>query len=762
MKKKTKVLALCSLCAAMGLGIVATAGATMGFDGIGIMAAKHDASHVLTEKAYEAPGVDKEGYKPYWHCAECCTVDANSARYDFVDKDTQVKLEQIVMAPLTGATEADIVEGDEIGTINKGKFKYVDQGVNGVDGEQGTSNPLYIKDSGKTALFFSRSGKTGEAYNATDNTNCSEFRFSPMGKAVVSSVTFSYRYLDYGKGVWNGGSGVSEPAGWHSMVQFKDGTYYGKAVEFQNDDTWHEMTLTYKDWESAGSKDATTNFTDLIFKFVDLRGHFMISGLKFNTATMLTLKNTTADGTDVTKAVTDDKLPEAPAMEGKKFLGWYDEAGNEVTSAAETTTLVAKWAVEYRSFGNDVLLDLDKGDEFFGEVEGYQKLKVRGIYDKNDDVANNRYVLRDNSVVLFPWVTNWYTGKVGAELPAFNFSEVSGKVFFNFGLHLAMDNTSLFLEGTDLGQTASDIDNYLVTVDGKVLTVVNVKTSQTFDLTLADEVYNGERGLQLTCDGFPYRFLVISAFYAMDCDYVAVAKKYEEALPETPVTDDTAIASVKEIQKMRNWFSAYEVAQNPMSAKLEAWINALPKTLYSFDDHGISLTAKGISNSQGAVDAAYREGGIGSSVPFNLGDGYFIATTNNLTKSVGCVTLPALDFSAYKKVTFAFGFGGNAGNGSKSADWALGQAPEGATSVKDLDTFIGASIPTLTNAWGLAEDMKAVISGGNIVFNNSGSVKDKTFALDNDIYTGKKGLTLSLSDVCWEFMVISPIIGSNL
>lgn len=181
MKKKTKVLALCGICAAMGIGLAGVAGSTIGFGGVQIAAAKHDPSHVLTEKAYTAPTTEGEGYKPYWHCAECCKVSANDARYDYADKTTNVALGDLVMPKLKAATKDDVAEGDQIATVNTQKFKYVDQGVDGPEAtsDKKESTPVYVKDGDKTALFFSRSGKTGEAYNATTNDFCSEFRFSP-------------------------------------------------------------------------------------------------------------------------------------------------------------------------------------------------------------------------------------------------------------------------------------------------------------------------------------------------------------------------------------------------------------------------------------------------------------------------------------------------------------------------------------------------------------------------------------------------------
>lgn len=171
MKKKTTVLALAGLAACLGVGVAAVAGASMNIGGLNIIAANHESTHTLKEKAYEAPGVGKEGFKPYWLCAECCSSSVLDARYDFEDRTQNVTIDDITIPALTGATSEDVKEGDLISTINVNKFKYVDQGINGVDGVEGESTPVYIKDSDKTALFFSRSGKTGDAYDATDNTN---------------------------------------------------------------------------------------------------------------------------------------------------------------------------------------------------------------------------------------------------------------------------------------------------------------------------------------------------------------------------------------------------------------------------------------------------------------------------------------------------------------------------------------------------------------------------------------------------------------
>ena len=481
----------------------------------------------------------------------------------------------------------------------------------------------------------------------------------------------------------------------------------------------------------------------------------------------VTLKNVNDDGSDKAEHISLGTMPTTPADVGsRRFLGWFDASGKKVERVLDDMTLYAHYTAEYRSYENEILQDLNFEDSSFGAIEGYHKLSVRSAFDKADDIKNDRYPEREGDAVLFPWKgDNMYSGKVGTQLPAFNFSAATEPIFFDMGYggYVTGNKNPLMFEGHDVGTASkNDVYNYQVTINGKSVSVYNASTNATATFELADDVYNGERGLQFICDDMNGLFFVISAFRSLLCDYVGLAYSYEQALPETPKNDDDLIATVRKYQEIRKIYT--EVEANtifPVSAKMAKWINALPKTFYSFDDHGVSLSCTGIDNSQSRVDQAYRNKGFADNLPFDLGEGYFIAFTNGLKSSVGSITFPALDFSAYKTVSFSFGFGGNSGSFEKSADWALGAAPEGATSLKDLDTFIGASVATTDGGWSKASDMKAVISDGKITFNNSGTVSDKTLTLDNDIYTGKKGLTLSLSDVEWEFVVISPLVSSG-
>ena len=255
MKKK---LVIISAAAVLALGGLATIAGAIGSGNMSITkAATAHTEHADsdgTERAFYAPGTythlnengeevtDETGTIPYWRCNSCCSSNPDSARYDLKDHNKALTLADVQIPALTKAAKSDIAAGDEIANVNLGKFKYVDQGANGVDGKEGTSTPWYVKDTDgdgkeRTAVYFSRSGKTGDAYNvvlgASDvNKDCSEFRFSVPEeyKKGCSSVTFSYKYEDWGSGVWNATDNAAQPKGAHAMIQFKDGSYIGSDV----------------------------------------------------------------------------------------------------------------------------------------------------------------------------------------------------------------------------------------------------------------------------------------------------------------------------------------------------------------------------------------------------------------------------------------------------------------------------------------------------------------------------------------------------
>lgn len=317
MKSKNKSIVVLSLCGVLLSGLL------IGFvasDGQKAIVPANAAGDTFVEKAYERPTTSENGLKAYYmDVTSCPTAGPGASRFEYKDykKSPQV-LTNISMADLTipALTTAEAPTGDLITAVGTGKYKYLDQGVNGVEGTEGTTTPFYVSDGGHTALFMSRSGKTGDPLVTKSNTDCSEFRFSNT-TAVVSSITFSYRYLDYGTGYWSNADGAptaSDPGqinNAHFMLQMKDSnSYFGQAVNLVNDDAWHTITVSYADCAyhfvgGAVSTDAaafTTNLTDIIFKFVDLRGHIFVSGLSVSAKTAL---YSAKDGSAFEQAVTN-------------------------------------------------------------------------------------------------------------------------------------------------------------------------------------------------------------------------------------------------------------------------------------------------------------------------------------------------------------------------------------------------------------------------------------------------------------------------
>ncbi len=311
MKKKLMIISVSGLLALGGLttiGAVAGAGGSLSLTKAASTHADHSDSDG-EEHAFYAPGVKDDkgiayatGNKPYWRCNACCSSSPDSARYDLNDHSKALSLSDVQIPALTKVDSSKVASGDGIANVNTAKFKYVDQGENGVSGKEGTSTPWYVQDEGKTAVYFSASGRTAQ------DKNCSEFRFTVPEeyKKDCVSVTFSYKYENWGEGAVSGGS-MSEPSAFKAMVQFKDITsaeiegvdsnsysdYKGLNItgEFENHASeWRSITLKYAD--AAGKNDQTTNFTDFIIKFADLRGYVMISGLSYKTEEPVTIDKT--------------------------------------------------------------------------------------------------------------------------------------------------------------------------------------------------------------------------------------------------------------------------------------------------------------------------------------------------------------------------------------------------------------------------------------------------------------------------------------
>ncbi len=342
MKKKLLIISVSGMLALGGLATIGAAAGARGSLSLTKATSTH-ADHGTTngvERAFYAPGIAVDengnvtgtGTKPYWRCDACCSgTGPDAARYSLDDKTTPLSLEDVVIPALTKTDSSAVSSGDQIANVNSEKFRYVDQGVLGVSGKDGASTPWYVQDEGKTAVYFSASGMTEK------NPNCSEFRFTVPEeyKKDCVSVTFSYKYENWGDGTVNGNS-MSEPSAFSAMVQFKDVTsaeiegvtdgysdYKGLNISDKLENhagEWQSITLNYAD--STGINDRTTNFTDFTMKFADLRGYIMISGLSYKVDDSITIDKTTSSdiavgrstklklssGSDVTWSSSDESV----------------------------------------------------------------------------------------------------------------------------------------------------------------------------------------------------------------------------------------------------------------------------------------------------------------------------------------------------------------------------------------------------------------------------------------------------------------------
>ena len=767
MKKKLMII---SAAAVLALGGLATIAGAIGSGHMSITKAAtahadHDHS-AMVEKAFQAPTTSAEGYKPFYLCSECCASDFRASRYSVADKDEN--LADVVIPALTAATTADIASGDGISAINTKKFKYVDQGANKgeASSDKVESTPLFVKDSGKTAIYFSRSGMAATPNNPTGNDGCSEFRFTvPTEAAKSKSVSFSYKYMNWGTGSWAGGTSASEPAGWTALIQFKDsGSYIGHDVsaKLTNDGEWHTLKLDY----SGGT---TASLTDFIFKFTDLRGYIMVSGLTYEATKDVTLKNVNADGTDGTANVLVGSLPDSPTMDGKTFLGWYDESGNKVESVtASTTTLVARWTCTYYDDSNSKILTFSDKQSDYTTPEG---VDAAYTVQTDDQVKNNSYLtevpdgLRGFASSSDEAETN------GIGLPAFDFSKVSG-VRFVFGFHAGvwvngdLNAKGAYLNGKYVGPNTNGhrYQNFVVDIKGKAVTVLNQDTSTTYEITLSEDIYTGKKGLEITVDRNWGAYLFISPYMSYDCDYLSVMSSIEAALPDTPAAGYTD--QINKVKTLSGYMTAYEKA-NLLTPKMQNWIKAYTATkVLAFDDHGDSVYANLTGNSSFSAATyvnkydsnGWKDESRTDSLQFQI---------LGLDCTYFTLTLPAFNFSSYSKVSFTMELGG--GNGDKTVKYWLGAIPDTANTATASPTadlmsasnYIGIA-PTGT-AWNWDTGGTTVtISDGKITFSGlSNSAEGKTFNLDDSINNGTTGLSITVGWGSWNSFAISPFYASQ-
>lgn len=763
---KKKILLLSTSAILMLGAIGSTAYALEGNIPLSLFALDHEATHHMSEHAFIAPTTSTDGYTNYWRCDDCCKISADSARYDFYDKNKLLTEEEVTLPKFTAATQEDI-DGSSVNTINNAKFKNLDQ-----------SSALFVKDEGKTAVFASKSNVTGEPVNAKDNTGASEFRFTvPEANRTTGSVTFSYKYLDYGKGVWQGGDYTHQIENGHVMVQFKDnGAYIPLNLDgkLTNDNKWHTIKISYTDF--LGGAASTTSFTDFIFKIVDFRGCLMIADINYESAVSVTLKNAKADGSDVTETISKGTLPVTTpdTISGKTFLGWFDEAGNKVTEVTSNCTLIAHYGIEKADTNNEILMAMPADVSAYTKPSAVEHLWTpRGANIKTDQ-KEGRASLEEGCHVFHVLEEEGYEGTVGFTLPAFDFS-TSGPVFFTFGFNgglWANLDEWIALNGKQLGNDGADqatgvkFRNFTATIIGKNVNVYNYFTKTNIKFELDEETYKGQKGLEMTANkvsnGY---FLSVNPFRTLNLDYFAGALKIENALPETPVTGYEE--QIKAYQEYRTYFSEVESTLYPISSKMKLWLDTIPQKILTFENNVTGLTPIGNKGQTSWDDDTtmtnIKKGNQQLWVPqnslFPYDEDYLLIRVSALSdpkqQDWMAFTLPTVNYSEYSKVEFSFGVGGNGGGGTEYR-FFFGIPEANSDTWSTNANFIGSA--KNYDGWKYTQDVKATIQNGKITFASaSSSFTAKEFTLDADINTGTKGLSLAFGNVAWDAFVMSPL-----
>lgn len=267
MNRKALILASAGV---LSLGLVAATNAGVSSQGIARAENHSHGEASLTEIGFDWRDPTKDGYKPYWRCATCCSSNPASSRFKYEDKATAVTADSLKLTALTAASAP--TEDNSIKNVSIPSGANIDQ-----------SNACYVTVDSKTAAYFSRSrALDSNGYAAEQfNNNPSSFGFTYSGTDAVTSITFSYRYKS-----WNYNLSKGSLSDYVSceFAYTKDSAVttsnYSLDNKIFNDDIWHTVTITAKEV----GVDSFASLTNFSFKFADLRGYFMISGLSYSTS----------------------------------------------------------------------------------------------------------------------------------------------------------------------------------------------------------------------------------------------------------------------------------------------------------------------------------------------------------------------------------------------------------------------------------------------------------------------------------------------
>ena len=249
MNKNKKIFCLSTSLLAFSLAVCAIS-MSAGKNGFNVQPVRSIDS--WTEKAYEAPTGSSVGYKHYY--LGC----PGNERTSDAEHNNPVSLEDITIPALNVIDSSAVAAGSNILDVRNAKMRYLDQ-CTVMDQDGGT--PVYVMDGGHQAAFISRSNSLGDAHN-------SEFRFEFAAKNGLNSITFDYRYLDYG-------SLVEDMKASRVYLQAHNSAYVDLSVTLINDDQWHTATV-------YTTPESTNAVYELLFCIWDFQGHLFISNLEYH------------------------------------------------------------------------------------------------------------------------------------------------------------------------------------------------------------------------------------------------------------------------------------------------------------------------------------------------------------------------------------------------------------------------------------------------------------------------------------------------
>ncbi len=471
----------------------------------------------------------------------------------------------------------------------------------------------------------------------------------------------------------------------------------------------------------------------------------------------VTLKNIDEAGGSTSEKVGANKAPKTtPSIEGKTFLGWFDEDGSKVTSVTKDLTLYAHYSVEHEYSGNAVLKKFTTDAQDYTKPEGVDWLYATRAGDREADIKNGYYPAGEDGTQCFLYPSTM-AEVAGLGLPAYDFS-TSPTVRFHFGFSDTAKEVKL--NGTSLGDDSGvcRYTNYSVTIRGKEASVYSKATGITTSITLSDDVYYGRKGLEIQATEVAQRWLMVTPFINLEIDYISDALAIESSLPEEPIIGyQSQIDAYKELREL---YSEGEETLFPISEKMQSWIDGY--TVYTLTDYtnnaGVAATGDIDASSSAYQEATSESGSRWGGAPVFDGDSRsFIAKANSLTSSFASITFPKVDFSAYKTVSFSFGMAGNIGSYADRY-FLLGDAPSTIEEAPEASNFIGIAVLPSAGAWTTANDITGTISNGKITFKGT-NISEKTFTLSEAIYKGEEGLKLSFGNLCYEYLVVSPFLG---